>query len=102
MPNELKHKARYIDAEVFAERLMNAWDTADEQKRADVVAVMANIVTPILVGTPTADVAEVKHGYWDTTDTILGRCCICSVCGSCPTMEYRYCPYCGAKMDGGK
>ena len=51
---------------------------------------------------PTADVAEVKHGEWDTTDTPLGRCCVCSVCGSCPTMEYNYCPYCGAKMDGGK
>lgn len=48
------------------------------------------------------DVVEVRHGHWNTTDTILGRCCECSVCGSCPTMEYRYCPYCGAKMDGGK
>ena len=43
--------------------------------------------------------AEVKHGEWNTTDTPLGRCCICSVCRSCPTMEYNYCPYCGAKMD---
>lgn len=49
---------------------------------------------------PTADVVEVRHGHWNTTDTILGRCCECSVCGSLPTMEYRYCPYCGAKMDG--
>ena len=49
---------------------------------------------------PAADVVEVRHGHWNTTDTILGRCCECSVCGSCPTMEYRYCPYCGAKMDG--
>lgn len=47
-----------------------------------------------------ADVVEVRHGHWNTTDTILGRCCECSVCGSCPTMEYRYCPYCGANMDG--
>ena len=51
--------ARYIDADVFADRLLNAWNTADEQKRADIVAIMANIVTPLLVGTPTADVAEV-------------------------------------------
>lgn len=56
----------------------------------------------LMVDAPTADVAPVKHGEWDTTDTPLGRCCICSVCGSCPTMEYNYCPYCGAKMDGGK
>lgn len=53
---------------------------------------------------PAADVVEVKHGYWieedENEDSWLGRCCVCSVCGSCPTMEYKYCPYCGAKMDG--
>jgi hypothetical protein len=54
----------------------------------------------LMVEAPTADVAEVKHGEWETTDTPLGRCCVCSVCGSCPTLEYNYCPYCGAKMDG--
>ena len=52
---------------------------------------------------PVADVVEVKHGYWieedENEDSWLGRCCVCSVCGSCPTMDYRYCPYCGAKMD---
>lgn len=48
-----------------------------------------------------ADVAPVRHGYWTTTDTLLGRCCVCSVCGSCPDMEYKYCPYCGSLMDGG-
>lgn len=52
-------------------------------------------------GKSAADVVEVKHGEWNTTDTPLGMCCVCSVCGSCPTMEYNYCPYCGAKMDGG-
>lgn len=46
------------------------------------------------------ELTEVKHGEWETTDTPLGRCCVCTVCGSCPTMEYNYCPYCGAKMDG--
>lgn len=50
---------------------------------------------------PTADVAEARHGYWVTTDTPLGQCCVCSICGGCPTMEYRYCPYCGSRMDGG-
>lgn len=49
---------------------------------------------------PAADVVKVKHGYWTTDDDpIFGRMCVCSICGSCPTMEYKYCPYCGAKMD---
>lgn len=46
---------RLIDADEFAERMLKAWDTADEQKRTDIVAILANIVTPILVGTPTVD-----------------------------------------------
>lgn len=53
-----------------------------------------------LTDIPTVDATTVVHGKWTTTDTLLGRCCVCSVCGSCPTMEYKYCPYCGAKMDG--
>ena len=39
-----------------------------------------------------------KVGEWTTTITPLGKCCICSECGSCPPIEYRFCPYCGAKM----
>lgn len=58
-------------------------------------------VSRIIKEVPAADVAPVVHGEWETSDTPLGKCCVCSVCGSCPTMEYKYCPYCGAKMDGG-
>ena len=49
--------ARYIDAELFADRLLNAWGTADKEKKSEIVAILSDIVTPILVGTPTADVA---------------------------------------------
>jgi hypothetical protein len=58
---------------------------------------------------PTVDAVEVVHGY----DT--GRCRIfhCSECGygvndiyqedehNYPVGEFKYCPNCGAKMDGG-
>ena len=50
---------------------------------------------------PTADVQEVKHGYWKED----GEYQICSVCGEEHHWdEYRatYCEDCGAKMDGGK
>lgn len=58
------------------------------------------IAIDIVEKQPTVDVAEVKHGEWTTTETMLGTCCVCSICGSCPTMEYNYCPYCGANMGG--
>ena len=71
--------------------------------------------TPELI--PAADVAPVVHGRWTAqmesepnewnkwTNRIVGY--ICSNCGN-EAIEYvddyflsDYCPYCGAKMDGG-
>jgi hypothetical protein len=56
----------------------------------------------------TADVVEVKHGYWKLTKTeLLWNGCeypteyTCTVCGGIsPCCEEPYCPNCGAKMDG--
>lgn len=56
-----------------------------------------------LKDTPTADVVEVRHGYW-----IDGKCgyykiCrykICSECNQIADFCFDYCPNCGAKMDG--
>lgn len=51
--------------------------------------------------TPTADVAEVKHGSW-IYNIKYYSCSICAgkrfnlVLGT----DAEFCPYCGAKMDG--
>lgn len=53
---------------------------------------------------PAADVAPVVHGRWGETyligfDDIKGR--NCSECGyTIGEMPLKYCPNCGAKMDG--
>lgn len=48
--------------------------------------------------TPTADVAEVKHGEWISNE--FGGVYICSECGRKETTNTEpYC-HCGAKMDG--
>ncbi len=59
----------------------------------------------VLVGIPDAEVKEVVHGQWEYDD---GLDLVCSVCGELAmTRCYeavqhrsRYCPGCGAKMDG--
>ena len=48
---------RLIDADVLAERLMNAWDC--ESAGSVISAVMADVVVPICVSTPTVDAVEV-------------------------------------------
>lgn len=50
--------SRYIDADDFAERMLKQWNTADEEKKLEIVSVIANIVTPILVSIPTANVVS--------------------------------------------
>lgn len=55
--------SRYIDADDFIERMLKQWDIAEEENKIEIVSVIANIVTPILVRTPTADV--VPRGLFD-------------------------------------
>ena len=58
---------------------------------------------------PTVDAVEVVHGRWEewwpgialimTGEEMLYRCSACDA--KYPDVEgYKYCPHCGAKMDG--
>ena len=90
--------AEYVEREALLKKFTDA--ESQDNKAVGIGEFLFAVIRGIIENQPTADVVEVRHGEWVTTDTPLGRCCECSVCGSCPTMEYRYCPYCGAKMDG--
>ena len=55
---------------------------------------------------PTADVVEVRHGFWiEKRNDVIGRYFTCSICGKDENhhtaIRGKYCWYCGAKMDGG-
>ena len=57
---------------------------------------------------PAADVVEVKHGKWIKKTDDVSYWYECSECSERPpygrykeTLFSDYCPYCGAKMDGG-
>lgn len=91
--------AEYIDRESAIESLPVAWDSAVNALR----------------NAPAADVAPVVHGRWVVHKTATGRAyTLCSRCNSglanydkggiSEPLEMRgakYCPNCGAKMDGG-
>lgn len=59
---------------------------------------------------PAADVAEVVHGQWYMLDDCANAGVYCSDCGrrvhreefAYKKLRSKYCPHCGAKMDGGK
>lgn len=50
---------------------------------------------------PAADVAPVVHGRWGSNGIPDSMLSACSVCGfGCGAYSFRYCPNCGARMDG--
>lgn len=57
---------------------------------------------------PTVDAVPVVHGRWKPWDLTFGRTIYaCSVCGEATNVAttmgdvvYKFCPYCGARMDG--
>lgn len=63
-----------------------------------------NGVVNIIENAPTVDAVEVVHGRWIDRPTVKGQV----YCSECATLEKatdsnyrsRYCPNCGAKMDG--
>lgn len=62
----------------------------------------AGIVQWVLSHTPTVDAAEVVHGRWLSEMHSNSNNGTCSVCGSYEhayAFEWKYCPFCGAKMD---
>lgn len=88
----------YIDREKFAEAICN-FPAIDEDA--------ANAVISLLHRQTTADVVEVKHGYWKQ-NSYAKRIYYCSVCNrhiedasESPYQNFPYC-HCGAKMDGEK
>ena len=69
------------------------------------------VFVDLLDNVPTADVAEVKHGYWKWERKIEAQAqnrLYCSVCDNeCLSknnyyVKSNFCPHCGVKMDGGK
>lgn len=75
-----------------------------------------NAAVKILKEAPAVDVQEVKHGKWQITEYDYYDCSVCgnSYYNGCessaearqrlderPYDVYKYCPNCGAKMDGG-
>lgn len=62
----------------------------------------------LLADMPAADVAPVVHGWWGKNEFLsddVNSAAACSLCGKLIGWFGNdfppYCPYCGAKMDGG-
>ena len=102
--------SRYIDADKLSKNLTDMAKYQEPYKQSTILGVVSTIEN-----TKTADVVEVRHGYWKETIEPLGAhkvdCVECSACGDSWVLDedfdydlvndfWNFCPTCGAKMDG--
>ena len=66
----------------------------------------ANQIIDLFDDLPSADVQPVKRGKWENTNTPnqlrCSNCEIIHLITQYPHGDIKYCPNCGARMDGGK
>lgn len=109
---------RREDAIETAMSAFNAWNlamaAADGQREINLVfrrKELCKAVELVFRGAPAADVAEVVHGEWlraddDWNSLTTIQCSLCSEEWCFETdddvslLNYKYCPNCGARMDG--
>ena len=94
--------ARLIDAEKLDEDLCEILRKAEYDNNCGTFYIFVSEMNDCINDQPTVDAVEVVHGEWIVQNSAYTRF-KCSACGS-ENHEYRwkYCPNCGAKMDGDK
>ena len=101
--------AEYIEREALRDELLNISIDISNLYNCGILEGLDR-ATKRLNEQPAADVAPVRHGRWELhgNDDDLSASYFCSLCGwNIDEYEYldhfshfRYCPNCGAKMDG--
>lgn len=100
--------AKYIELEVALALIRP--DKPEDEKATITIATAKKFVRSGLYCIPAADVAPIVHGRWIGAPLCGNDDCECSECGNwcnihvnlCGEAIQKYCPYCGAKMDGAK
>ena len=92
----------YISKKEFIDFLNREIAVLSERMTEVPIPITLQSVINEVVKFPSADVAHVLHGKWVDMQVRRNHALICSVC-RCDTgviYEYKFCPHCGARMDG--
>ena len=89
----MKHNKRLIDATEF---IKTFWQRVHD---GEIVTLMD--AEHAIINAPTVDAKEVVHGRWIHKGAWHIECSECNYILAHIGEAKNYCPYCGAKMDGG-
>ena len=100
--------AEYIVKDITIEFCKGIINSHQGSQRSRLIAKAFENFAAWLENIPAADVMEVKHGRWhdvymSSASSFVGTCSICGVSNDIPPVPLaKYCPNCGARMDGGQ
>lgn len=97
----MKRRRRTTKRPIDADDLDNVVLRLNEEGRA-ITRNDYKTVDSILLEFPTIEAEPVRRGRWIETDSEEPCFYYCSECKTEADDETRYCPNCGAKMDGGE
>lgn len=80
---------RLIDADALPKLII--YQPSDEVKE------IINVFTRAIAEAPTIDAEPIRHGKWNIVEGMPTQCSLCGYYVKQKT--YKYCPYCGARMD---
>ena len=92
---------RLIDADALTKILQ---EVLDEHKHEEdnVVDIAFRLFIGQIAIAPTIEAEPVRHGRWNIRTYLPREGYYCSECRTVEWRTSRFCPYCGAKMDGGE
>ena len=91
---------KYIDADALCKKLEKYVPDGWDEYNDGFTTMQANAMSEVEFS-PAADVAPVVHGRWIEDDTgIMHYCSECHKYNGSTTYMPKYCPNCGALMDG--
>ena len=93
--------ARYIDAEKLKCSIDSETDSIFDWDMT--IEELYYNLCKLIDDEPTADVQEVKHGYWQNkyrSGTTIKEGVVSSCCDMWNNRKSQFCPNCGARMDG--
>lgn len=101
---------RPIDAERLKDSIKKLEAESPDIKTARIIdRTIQEIFPQIIDDEPTIEAEPVKHGKWERHTNFAGNYYTCTVCKNVAREMpecmgepiYEFCPYCGARMDGG-
>lgn len=94
--------ARYIDVEKAEYPYLSMSMFGINSKDCKIYNEGVKATEDMIQALPTADVEEVRHGRWMPQILLGQRVWDCSECKTLGSPQWKRCPVCEAKMDGGK